>query len=203
MPLPKELLNDNEELVLDLHPHWWYFAQSVAAAALTLVLWVVISINLDGSFGDLVEKITGFVFAAMALWVGWQYLQWRTTHFAVTVNRVIYQQGFFAKSGIEIPLERVNNVNFNQTIIERVLGAGDLLIESGGQDGQQKFSDIRRPQMVKKMILEQVQRRHDFRGGGAAATDAATQLEKIEGLLHRGAITRDEYEIEKRKILGS
>ena len=203
MPLPRDLLNDNEELVLDLHPHWWYFAQSAAAAVLVLALWVVAGVNLNGGFGNLVEKIVGFVFAATALWVGWQYLQWRTTHFAVTVNRVIYQQGFFAKSGIEIPLERVNNVNFNQTIIERMLGAGDLLIESGGQDGQQKFSDIRRPQLVKKMILEQVQRRHDYRGGSAAPTDAATQLEKIEGLLHRGAITRDEFESEKRKILGS
>ena len=202
MPLPKDLLNDNEELVLDLHPHWWYFAQSVAAAVVVLVLWVAIDVTFSGDFSDLMAKVTGFVFAAVVLWVVWQYLQWRTTHFAVTVNRVIYQQGFFAKSGIEIPLERVNNVNFNQTIIERILGAGDLLIESGGQDGQQKFSDIRRPQLVKKMILERVQMRHDNRGGGSAPTDSATQLEKIEGLLQRGAITRDEFEAEKRKILG-
>ena len=79
MPLPKELLNDNEELVLDLHPHWWYFAQSVATAVVVLVLWVAIDINFSGSFSDLMAKITGFVFAAVVLWVGWQYLQWRTT----------------------------------------------------------------------------------------------------------------------------
>jgi uncharacterized membrane protein YdbT with pleckstrin-like domain len=96
----------------------------------------------------------------------------------------------------------VNNVNFNQTVIERILGAGDLLIESGGQDGQQRFSDIQRPQIVKKMLLEQVQLRMDGRTG-TRANDTATQLEKLEGLLHRGAITREEFEREKRNIFGS
>jgi uncharacterized membrane protein YdbT with pleckstrin-like domain len=104
---------------------------------------------------------------------------------------------------VEIPLERVNNVNFSQTIIERILGAGDLLIESGGQDGQQRFSDILRPQEVKKVILEQVERRIDRRNNGTAAvSDVATQLEKLEGLLHRGSITQEEFDREKRRLLG-
>jgi uncharacterized membrane protein YdbT with pleckstrin-like domain len=146
--------------------------------------------------------VSAGAFAITALWVIWKYLLWRTTHFAVTTYRVIYQSGFFSKQGIEIPLERVNNVNFNQTIIERILGAGDLLIESGGQDGQQRFSDIQRPQVVKKMLLEQVQLRMDGRTG-VRANDVATQLEKLEGLLHRGAITREEFDREKSKIIGS
>ena len=31
MPYPKKLLNDYEELAVDLHPHWWYFAEAVFA----------------------------------------------------------------------------------------------------------------------------------------------------------------------------
>jgi len=202
MPLPKDLLNQNEEIVLDIHPHWWYFAESVGALIPITIAEIYIATKIDGGFWNFLPKVSAGAFAITALWVIWKYLLWRNTHFAVTNYRVIYQSGFFSKQGIEIPLERVNNVNFNQSIIERILGAGDLLIESGGQDGQQRFSDIQRPQIVKKMMLEQVQFRMDGRTG-THANDVATQLEKLEGLLHRGAITREEFDREKSKIIGS
>ena len=201
MPLPKDMLNQNENLVLDIHPHWWYFATSIGTLIPVVIGEVFIALKIDGGFWNFLPKISAGVLALTALWVGWKFLLWRTTHFAVTSYRVIYQKGFFSKQGIEIPLERVNNVNFNQGIIERILGAGDLLIESGGQDGQQRFSDIQRPQIVKNMMLEQVQLRMDGRMG-TRANDAATQLEKLEGLLQRGAITQEEFEREKGKIFG-
>ena len=202
MPLPKDILNENEELVLDLHPHWWFFANSVATAVAVLALWLFVSSKINGGFWDFIPLVSGVIFLVAALWVIWQYIQWRSTHFAVTNSRVIYQRGFIAKKGVEIPLERVNNVNFSQTVVERILGAGDLLIESGGQDGQQKFSDILRPQEVKKVMLNQVEKRIDRRIGGAGPVDTASQLEKLEGLLHRGAINQEEFDREKRRLLG-
>jgi uncharacterized membrane protein YdbT with pleckstrin-like domain len=170
----------------------------------TLVAWLVGSSQIDGGFWDWVPKGLGVAVALALVWLGWEYLQWRFTNFAITNSRVIFQQGLISKRGVEIPLERVNNVNFNQTIIERVLGAGDLLIESGGQDGQQRFTDIQRPQEVKKILLNHVQRRIDMRAGWVqgAQSDVASQLEKLEGLLQRGSITRDEFDSEKRRLLG-
>lgn len=203
MPLSPKHLNENEELILDLHPHWWYFAQSGGAAVGAVIAWAYGSSKIDGGFWNWVPKSLAVVVALAAVWVGWEYLQWRFTNFAITSSRVIYQQGLVSKKGIEIPLERVNNVNFNQTIVERILGAGDLLIESGGQDGQQKFTDIQRPQEVKKILLNHVQRRIDMRAGWVqgAQSDVATQLEKLEGLLQRGSLTPDEFEREKRRLL--
>ncbi len=204
MPLSPKHLNENEELILDIHPHWWYFAQSGGSVIATLVAWLVGSSQIDGGFWDWVPKGLGVALALALVWLGWEYLQWRFTNFAITNSRVIFQQGLISKRGVEIPLERVNNVNFNQTIIERVLGAGDLLIESGGQDGQQRFTDIQRPQEVKKILLNHVQRRIDMRAGWVqgAQSDVASQLEKLEGLLQRGSITRDEFDSEKRRLLG-
>ena len=92
-----------------------------------------------------------------AIWTVVRYLKWLTTNFVITSNRLIFRQGVIAKSGVEIPLERVNNVNFNQSIFERMLGAGDLLIESGGEDGQQRFTDIRRPAQVQNLIHAQME----------------------------------------------
>ena len=204
MPLSPKHLNENEELILDIHPHWWYFAQSGGAAIATLVALFVGSSQIDGGFWDWIPKGLGVVVALAVVWLGWEYLQWRFTNFAITNSRVIFQQGLISKKGVEIPLERVNNVNFNQSIIERVLGAGDLLIESGGQDGQQRFTDIQRPQEVKKILLNHVQRRIDMRAGWVqgAQSDVASQIEKLEGLLQRGSITREEFDLEKRRLLG-
>ena len=38
MPYPKKLLNDNETVVLDLHPHWWYFVEAAVALVASIVL---------------------------------------------------------------------------------------------------------------------------------------------------------------------
>ncbi|MBM3730839.1 MAG: hypothetical protein FJW44_08490 [Actinobacteria bacterium] len=205
MPLSPKHLNENEELILDVHPHWWYFAQSGGAAVAALIAWYLGAVSIDGGFMEWLPKVLGVVVALGLVWVGYEYLQWRFTNFAITSARVIYQEGLISRKGVEIPLERVNNVNFNQTIIERLLGAGDLLIESGGEDGQQRFTDIKRPQEVKKILLNYVQRRIDLRAGyvQGGRDDVATQLEKLEGLLQRGSLTRDEFEREKRRILGN
>lgn len=204
MPLSPKHLNENEEFILDIHPHWWYFAQSGGAAVAAIVAWYLGASQIDGGFMEWLPKGLAVVVALTLVWVGWEYLQWRFTNFAITNARVIYQEGLISKKGVEIPLERVNNVNFNQTIVERILGAGDLLIESGGQDGQQRFTDIKRPQDVKKILLNHVQRRIDLRAGHVQGgrDDVATQLEKLEGLLQRGSLTREEFDREKRRLLG-
>jgi uncharacterized membrane protein YdbT with pleckstrin-like domain len=106
---------------------------------------------------------------------------------------------------MEIPLDRVNNVNFNQGIFERMLGAGDLLIESGGEDGQQRFTDIRNPADVQNLIhaeLETVRSRMAPGGLAAPTMSVPEQLERLEGLLQRGSITPEEFEAQKRKLLG-
>jgi uncharacterized membrane protein YdbT with pleckstrin-like domain len=79
-------------------------------------------------------------------------------HFVVTNQRVIYRSGVIARNGIEIPVRKVNNVSFHQSVIERIVGAGDILIESGGEDGQSLFSDIRDPEQVQNIIQRTLRR---------------------------------------------
>ena len=104
------------------------------------------------------------------LWTVHRYLKWATTNFVITSDRVIYRSGIIAKSGIEIPLERVNNVSFSQGIFERVIDAGDLLIESGGEDGKQRFTDIRGPERVQNLIHAQMEVNETRRCNPLAAT---------------------------------
>ena len=213
MPFPKKLLNSYETVRVDLHPHWWYLAKSVFALVVSLAfgIWAVAARDSGSNADNGVRWIALVLIVLSAGWMLARYMKWVTTNFVITSDRLVFRQGLLAKSGIQIPLERVNNVNFHQSIFERMLGAGDLLIESGGEDGQQRFTDIKHPDQVTNLIHEAMeenqQRVAAGRGAPAASSgpvvsaDVAGQLEKLEGLLQRGSITPEEFEAQKRKLL--
>lgn len=208
MPYPKKNLNTNETIALDMHPHWWYFFEPAISLLGAIVIGILVGWKgPKDTAGDVLKYVVIALLVITALWLIGRYLKWLTTNFVITSQRLIFRQGVIAKSGIEIPLERVNNVNFSQGVFERMLGAGDLLIESGGEDGQQRFTDIRRPDKVQNLVHAQVealiQTRAGYRGpAGGGTVDVAEQLERLEGLLMRGTITQEEFDAQKAKLLG-
>ena len=207
MPYPKKLLNDYETVALDLHPHWWSFSEPALALVGSVIIGIV-SFFADGDLRKALQYVAVVAIVVSAIWLVARYLKWATTNFVITSDRIIFRSGVIAKSGIEIPLERVNNVLFSQSIFERILGAGDLLIESGGEDGQQRFTDVRHPERVQNLIHAQMEQNETRKFGhmgaavGGGGADIATQLEKLEGLRERGSISPEEFEAQKRKLLG-
>ncbi|MEQ1700204.1 MAG: PH domain-containing protein [Ilumatobacteraceae bacterium] len=206
MPYPKKNLNTNETIALDMHPHWWYFFEPAMALLGAIIIGILVGWKgPDGGAGKALKFVVIGLLIITALWLIGRYLKWLTTNFVITSQRLIFRQGVIAKSGIEIPLERVNNVNFNQGVFERMLGAGDLLIESGGEDGQQRFTDIRHPDKVQNLVHAQVEALIQQRAGYTrpqGGVDVAEQLERLEGLLQRGTITQEEFDSQKAKLLG-
>ena len=203
MPYPRKLLNDTETVALDMNPHWWFFGKAAAALVVFVILGIVAWIGDSGVWTALTwVAIVGIV--ASAGFLVDRYARWSTTYFVVTSDRVIYRSGVVRKHGIEIPLERVNNVSSTQSAFERVLGTGNLLIESGGESGQQRFTDIKNPSRVQNLIHAQRESNNTRMYGGASdsGTDTASQLEKLEGMLERGTLTQEEFDNEKRRLLG-
>lgn len=204
MPFPKKNLNANETIALDMHPHWWYFAEPAWSLLFSIILGIVVLAKTDGSTGKALRVLTLILLVGTAIWLVIRYMKWLTTNFVITSNRLIFRQGVVGKSGIEIPLERVNNVNFHQTVFERILGAGDLLIESGGEDGQQRFTDIRHPAQVQNLIHAQMEGHFQRRAGyvNAPTGDITEQLQRLEGMLQRGTLTQEEFDVQKTRLLG-
>ncbi len=204
MPFPKKNLNANETIALDMHPHWWYFAEPAWSLLGSIILGIIVLAKTNGSTGRALRVLTLILLVGTAIWLVTRYMKWLTTNFVITSNRLIFRQGVVGKSGIEIPLERVNNVNFHQTVFERMLGAGDLLIESGGEDGQQRFTDIRHPAQVQNLIHAQMEGHFQRRAGyvNAPTGDVTEQLQRLEGMLQRGTLTQEEFDIQKTRLLG-
>lgn len=202
MPYPTKLLNDDETIAVDLHPHWMHFAEPVIALVGSIALGII-SLFFDDTVRTVLGWISIVLIIGTALWTVKRYISWVTSHFVVTNHRVIYRSGWIRYSGIDIPLDRVNNVGISQGVIERVLGAGDLEIESAGESGQQRFSDIRQPSKVRNVIYAQIQQ---AKGGGqrgdGAVVDVASQLVTLEGMLERGTLTQAEFDAQKQRLLG-
>ncbi len=208
MAFSRKLLNDGEDIALDLHPHWEFFVKPALAlvVAVAFGIWVLFGIEDPPAA---VEAIAGVAVLAALIWFGVIYAQWATTHFVVTTDRLIYRHGVLAKKGIEIPLERVNTVFFSQSILERMLGSGDLVIESAGEQGRQTFSNVRKPMAVQNEIYRQMEdnenRKFDRigRSGAAAGAEASIpeQIQQLDRLRQQGVLSEAEFQAKKQQLL--
>ncbi|HYN32699.1 MAG TPA: PH domain-containing protein [Ilumatobacteraceae bacterium] len=204
MAYPRRLLNDYENVTVDLHPHWWFLAAPTAAIVASMVAAVATLMMTDSDTTQ--QSIAGWgslaALGASAIWLVIRYSKWLTTHFVITNRRIIFRTGLVSKRGIEIPLDKVNTVHFHQGVIERMVGAGDLLIESGGESGRQRFTDIRQPDRVQRVIHAEIDVNRQ-RTSSEPVTDVADQLERLESMLMRGSLTPDEFDRQKQRLLGS
>ena len=210
-------LMPGENMVLSGNPHWWYFWKQVAAGVGVLaLLFLLVTIDADWA-----STIIGWLAVlAFVVWLAntiYEFIQWRTTRFAVTDQRVAYQSGIIRRSGVSIPLNRINNVNFEQSLIARMLNNGVVTIESAGETGDSVFENIPDPEKVRTVIFGQMQadEQADSHRDAAAIRDALqgqplraptgptaqSRLDELERLHRRGLVSDEEFEIKRRQIV--
>ena len=201
MPFPRKFLNDTEDIILDLHPHWSYFILPTGALIASIVASVLAATQVDEQW---VTLPTLALVLVSLIWLVVRYAKWATTNFVVTTDRLIHRSGVFAKQGKEIPLERLNDISFRKTLLERMFGSGDLLIESAGEQGQQEFHNFSHPEKVQNEIHRQIelaQARDADRMAGRRELTPLEQLEKLDELRQRGVISQAEFEAKKAQLL--
>ena len=221
MAFPERLLAEHEELIYDLRPHWLTLVVPVLLTVAVVVgvgaAWVVMPAGDLQQPARLAVGLLGL--AVLLVTVAGRVLRWATTHFVLTTDRLIFRSGVVAKFGREIPLERINDVTFSQSLFERLVGVGDLLLESAGEQGQSRFSNIRDPEAVQLEIYRQMEA-NDRRRAGYATTQPhpavpadrtptpptrtrspLDDLERLADLRDRGAITEEEFQRMKRELL--
>ena len=207
MAFPKRHLQEGEEIIEERREHVVAFLEPVAALLVVVVIGALAAkfINpTDGAVNGYISWAALLAPIIPLLWTFWRWLNWRSTMFVITTERLISRTGLFARSGMEIPLERVNNIISHQTVFERMLGAGDLMIESGGEDGQQRYSNVRKPFELQNTINRQIERskaRDMDRMAGRRELTVPEQLEKLAGLVQSGVLTQAEFDAKKQQLL--
>jgi uncharacterized membrane protein YdbT with pleckstrin-like domain len=204
MAYPKDLLAPGEVVVYEFGSHWF----ALMKEALVTIAYVVLLILLVPG------GVNGWAFTIITLLWLWitvgGFMEWRTRENVITSERLVVRSGIMRKAGYEIPLEVITDVGFRQNLIERGVGVGDMVIQTSGSTGQNRIRNIPDPEKVKSMLVETRRNRtNTMASGGPAARAAASpgksnaeQLEILGKLFDEGKLTQDEYDNEKRKLLG-
>lgn len=134
-----ELIEDEEE-VLNLHPHWktilgpLLLALLIAAAAIAGVVFFT---------GDTVRLVIGGIALVLIVIVlAAPLTRWVSTSYILTTRRLVLRAGIVNRHGRDIPLNRVNDVSFDHGLIDRILGCGRLTVESAGERGQLVLREV-------------------------------------------------------------
>jgi uncharacterized membrane protein YdbT with pleckstrin-like domain len=177
MPYPEKILADDERVVERFHPHW-----------ITLVpatLWFIV-VCAAGGFGlaevtDHMGSGTGRTIVVIIIIVVWvallanfclrPFITWASSHYVFTTHRVLIRRGVVRHTGRDIALQRINDVSFLQTLLDRIVGAGTLTIESAGEHGQEQLLNVphsdRMQQTLNQLIEQDADRRaRNAHGGG-------------------------------------
>jgi membrane protein YdbS with pleckstrin-like domain len=200
MPWPENAMTNDEAIVASFRPHWKLLFVPFLWGAGVFVVFAGLEVAFDG-----LAKFTGLISIGLLLYFLVRPLvNWWFTRYVLTTERLITRRGLIAQSGIEIPLESITNVNFSQSIFERIVGAGDLLVESAGETGQSSFVNIPRPDRFQALLYKTREARSiDLSTGGPAfpPVEPTEAIRNLANLRDEGLITEQEYERKRLEIL--
>jgi uncharacterized membrane protein YdbT with pleckstrin-like domain len=206
MAFPRALLAEHERIVFELRPHWVAVVPALLWAALIVLAWVTLGALTDS--GPALLAVSAGALIALLFLSAVPLLKWSKTLFVLTTDRLITRRGVIARAATEIPLERINDVAFAQSALERLVGAGDLLIESAGERGQTRITNVKKPEQVQLRIYQATEENGNrmMRSGQPFPTPEADsipeQIEALARLKAQGVITEVEFENKKKELLG-
>jgi uncharacterized membrane protein YdbT with pleckstrin-like domain len=143
-----------------------FYAIGIGVAVLVLV---VVGLLAD-SWGTAV--VIAAVIAGLTLVVG--YLRRIGTKYLITTQRLRITRGLLRKAVQETRLERVQNVNYQQGVLDRMLGVGSVDFDTAGTDDSEfRFEWVNHPEEVVRAVdraVEEARGTAQHQGSGPAAS---------------------------------
>jgi uncharacterized membrane protein YdbT with pleckstrin-like domain len=163
---PESPLAAGEQPVLLLHPHWKTLIRPVLVAVLVVAIALIAEALIgSGSAAPAARAAVGIVAVlVLMVWLIVPVLRWRTTTYELTTKRLRTRYGILTRKGRDIPLTRINDVSFEKGVLDRLFGAGRLVVESAGEHGQivlRDIPDVADVQAILFGLVEDEQRRLD------------------------------------------
>jgi uncharacterized membrane protein YdbT with pleckstrin-like domain len=194
LTFPRRLVHDNEEVLLDAHPHWWQLVGPTFGTVVLVGGCTAISLVWSGAPRWSRWALLG-VGAVAVCWFLGRLARWRATELVLTTRRVIYRRGVVSRASREIPLSSVQDVSFAQSFGERMIGKGRLWVQSAGVHGEEPIQDVRRPAVVQGLINRAIEesRREPADAAGPERPSVPEELDRLAELHRRGVITDREF----------
>lgn len=200
-------LKKDEKILLIIRQHW-------LKLALPFFAWLLLAVILIGWL----QNSTAFIIVLVtAIYPVLEYINWKYNLWCVTNLRVVDESGFFSRYSKESPLDKINNVEYDQSIWGRIFGYGNVDIQTAAELGETTYNLIHHPKLLKDTITHaqeeykkmQISNQANQLAEAIARTNAAQpsqqmvadELSKLFDLLQRGAITQEEYLAQKSKLM--
>jgi uncharacterized membrane protein YdbT with pleckstrin-like domain len=148
-----------ERSVLILHPHWKVLVGPVIFGLLIIAAAAAVTAVIPAGAHAGTERLVVLAVAVLLLLTAVlrPVLRWRTTTYELTTGRLRVREGIITRRGRDIPLTRVSDVSFTRSLLDRLVGAGRLVVESPGEHGQIVLTDIPQVERVQAILFELVE----------------------------------------------
>lgn len=203
-------LNQNEKVLLIVRQHWMVLA-GPAVVTLAALVASIIWFHPLGWIGVGVALLLTFHFL-------WRILLRKYNLWAITNQRIIDEYGVLTSNSKESPLDKINNVSYHQSMFGRILGYGNLSIQTAAEMGDTIYDSLAHPKLVKNTISsarstfaksffqEEGQAFADAvnkKGAAGAQPDFAKEMEELYQLKVQGILSEEEYNTKKQRLIGS
>jgi uncharacterized membrane protein YdbT with pleckstrin-like domain len=203
-------LKKDEKLLIIIRQHWIKLVLPIFA---WLLLTAVLLFWLQNAVALIIILVTAIY--PMVEYINWKYNLW-----GVTNMRVVDESGFFTRYSKESPLDKINNVEYDQPVMGRIFGYGNVDIQTAAEMGETKYQLIHHPKLLKDTIthaqeeykkiqitsqatqLAQAIAKNINPAAAPSQQMIADELQKLFELLQKGAITQEEYVAQKNKLMG-
>lgn len=158
MGLSADQLGADERVVLDMHEHPKHLVMAALICVAALIgLVLVLALAPESGFLAWLDTLGWAAFALVVVVFGvFPFAEWRARTYTITNERIATRRGVIHRSGRDIPLDRINDVSFDQGIVDRLTKAGTLRISSASEHGMIVFRDIPEIQQVTKTLNQLV-----------------------------------------------
>lgn len=171
---------------------------AAVAALVGLVAW-----NLSGQQQRWVLVLAGVVVGVALLWALARYVELAANQYVLTDRRLLRVRGIIGQSSMDSYLDKINNVEHHQTFWGRLLGYGDVEIDTAAESGAEVFPRIGQPLAFKRAVDGAIlaYRKAPASPPAAASTSGAERIRQLKRLLDDGLISPAEFEAKRKQLL--
>jgi hypothetical protein len=196
----REQLQPDEEMIYVAHPT----RIMVNASLIGIVLLGILAIALWQILPEIYMLVIIGVAALPLIFTAVQKsIVISSNKFILTNRRVLKATGILSKQSSSAYLDKINNVEHRQTLWGRMLGYGDVEIDTASETGTTTFRAIANPLGFQRAILQAAEPYRGPRGSAAPllAASGADRLRELKQLLADGLISQAEYDETRKKLL--
>jgi uncharacterized membrane protein YdbT with pleckstrin-like domain len=166
MGISSKLLSPGERVVVSTRTHWKALIGPILVLIVVCgVAGFLVAILPSGSSHTPLLIIVLVVAALLVIWFALRpFLIWLSATYTVTDRRLITRWGIIVRRGRDTPLSRINNVEFEKSLLDRIFGCGTLIVSDASEEGGSRLNDVPDVERVQLLI-------HNLLFGGESPDD--------------------------------